>query len=131
MTITFVRFSATLSLVFCFLLPAASAPAARKSTHPQVWNGYLIDLLCAEERFKETDLGPKHTRKCLQMPVCDRSGFGILLDDNRVLKFDNAGNTKVRSLLQRMGDSSKIKVRIAGNSAKADVISISRIELEQ
>src|SRR5215813_14071392 len=102
-----------LILGMCFLLCssfyARSMKGRSKISNRQIWNGYLIDLVCAWERANETDLGQKHTLKCLEMSICERSGFGILLEDNRVLKFDQQGNSKIRKLLQGIEEHTKLK----------------------
>jgi hypothetical protein len=41
---------------------------------------------------KIPDLGPNHTRKCLQMPACIQGGYAILLPSNQELAFDYHGN---------------------------------------
>jgi hypothetical protein len=122
------RWLAALCLFSCLLFAMAGTPVSPKTPARQSWKGYLIDLLCAQERTKERDLGQQHTSKCLKMPACDRSGFGILLEDNRVLKFDQSGNTKARKLLQN-AYSAKIKIRISGTISAGDIVRIDKIDL--
>lgn len=87
-----------LYIFFCALsllgIDAKSTDLARK-THPQdSVRGYLVDSLCVKEEAAQlTQLGPKHTRKCLQMPACRESGYALLLPPNNdVLHFDQRGN---------------------------------------
>ena len=35
-----------------------------------------------------------HTRPCVVMPDCEKSGHGIFTTDNRILAFDVAGNAQ-------------------------------------
>jgi hypothetical protein len=120
-------------LLFCWL-PAHGLPAhgkgGAKLAHQQTVSGYLIDLTCARERVQEgNELGPKHTRKCLQMPLCDRSGFGILTEGNHLLRFDANGNTKTRKLIEALQKNSEIHARVKG-TINEDVISVSSLKLE-
>src|SRR5437879_4196994 len=102
-----------LFLVFCIL--PAPGKSGSKTAQPKSLSGYLIDLTCARERVEEgTELGPKHTRKCLQMPACDRSGFGILTADNHLVRFDAQGNMKARKVIGGTKKTSGIRVRVTG-----------------
>jgi hypothetical protein len=104
-----------------------------KGAKPAVpsWTGYLIDLTCARERKEqETDLGEKHTKKCMQMPDCDRSGFGLLTDKSELLVFDEEGNRKVRVLLQQTKQENHLRAVVRGTKSN-DVLKVSRIELQK
>jgi len=95
------------------------------------WNGYLIDAACARERkATETDLGQKHTRKCMEMPACEHSGFGLLTDDNEFLPFDESGNRKVRALLERTNQNDRLRVIVHGTKLN-DVLKARKIELRK
>ncbi|HEY6971183.1 MAG TPA: hypothetical protein VJA94_18380 [Candidatus Angelobacter sp.] len=95
------------------------------------WSGYLIDLACARERKDdEPDLGPKHTKKCMQMPACDRSGFGLLTDANDLLPFDENGNIRVRALLQQTNQTGHLRVVVQGTKTN-DVLQVTKIQLKK
>lgn len=101
-----------------------------KPTTPS-WTGYLIDLTCAHERQpKEADLGEKHTKKCMQMPDCDRGGFGLLTDKSELLVFDEAGNRRVRLLLQQTKQENHLRAVVRGTKSN-DVLKVSRIDLQK
>ena len=119
---------AALTAVFLCAVPLTSAPTPENST-PGRWTGFLIDLACARERKdKEPSLGEEHTKKCMQMPVCDRSGFGILTDTNQLLRLDEDGNRRVRRLLQRTKRESKLYCVVWGRRSN-DILNVSRIEM--
>lgn len=117
-----------LMLLICWL--PAHGKGGSKPDSQQTISGYLIDLTCARERVQEGyELGPKHTRKCLQMPLCDRSGFGILAEGNHLLKFDANGNAKARKLIEALRKNSEIRVRAKG-MINEDAIAVSSLKLE-
>jgi hypothetical protein len=93
------------------------------------WSGYLMDLACGRDRRdKDPDLGPNHTRKCLQMPTCDQSGFGLLTDTNELVPFDENGNRQVRALLAKT--SRRSNFRILGRGTKSDhMLRVDQIKL--
>src|SRR5689334_8453215 len=104
-------------LVLTCLLGSSGFSKGTKPVAPS-WTGYLIDLSCARERQpKEADLGEKHTKKCMQMPDCDRSGFGLLTDKNELLVFDEEGNRKVRLLLQKTKQDNHLRAVVRGTKS--------------
>jgi hypothetical protein len=112
-----------LSMMFPANLTSEAHTASNK------WAGYLIDITCARERKEtEPDLGQKHTRKCLQMPACDRSGFGLLTDSNELLRFDETGNGKVRALVTKTNRKSNLRVIVQG-IVENGILKIKHIEL--
>lgn len=118
-----------LALVFFLVLPISAKEAKHSSAG--AFTGYLIDLTCARERKKdETDLGEKHTKKCMQMPICDRGGFGLLTDSNELLVFDEEGNRKVRLLLQQTNQESHLRAVVTGAKSN-DVVKVSKIKLQK
>lgn len=117
-------------LVALFLISLPASAGDRKEAKRTSWTGYLIDVACAIERKDaESDLGEKHTKKCMEMPPCDHSGFGLLTDGNEFLPFDENGNRKVRALLQQTKQSDRLRVVVRGTRAK-DVLQARKIELK-
>ena len=122
-------------IVSAFLVISLSAPAADENQPKQGprtrWDGYLIDVACARERkATETDLGKKHTRKCMEMPACERSGFGLLTDDNQFLPFDEKGNRKVRALLEHTNQNDRLRAIVYGTKFN-DMLQARKIELRK
>ncbi len=101
------------------------------SPAPRSWSGYLLDGECARERkARETDLGPKHTTSCLQMPACDRSGYGLLLaGSNEYLRFDENGNRQVRQLVWKARIQSNWRIVVQGKRSD-DVLQVQRIKVQ-
>jgi hypothetical protein len=115
-------------LIFVCLTASSGFSKGAKSASTS-WKGYLIDLTCARERkAEEKDLGQKHTKKCMQMPICDRGGFGLLTAANDVLVFDEDSNQKVRTLLKQTTQESDLRVVVQGTMAN-DTLHIKNIQL--
>lgn len=124
-----IKSALVLGLSFLFVFPISAKEPKRSGA--DAFTGYLIDLTCARERKKdETDLGGKHTKKCMQMPICDRSGFGLLTDTNELLVFDAEGNRKVRLLLQQTNQESHLRAVVTGTKSN-DVVKVSKIKLQK
>jgi hypothetical protein len=128
-TLRSIKSALVLALAFFFVFPIAARQS--KAAGTTTWSGYLIDLICARERKQEEiDLGEKHTKKCMQMPICDRAGYGLLTDSNELLVFDQEGNRKVRLLLQQINQESHLHAVVAGTKSN-DVVKVSKIKLQK
>src|SRR5258706_4377185 len=90
------------SSVFLVLMLAASTlmSATKPSGKKTTIHGYLVDIACVTDRASEGgDLGPAHTKMCLQMPACERSGYAVMDAKNNVYKFDAHGNELAKTLI--------------------------------
>ena len=76
--------------------------------------GYLVDIACADEEGQKPEFGAKHTKDCLLMPECVKSGYGVLTDDKKVFKFDKAGNAKAKAFIATLKKDKDIKVVVTG-----------------
>jgi hypothetical protein len=91
--------------------------------------GYLVDLACAAEDGSKADFGAKHTKDCLQMPDCQKSGYGVLTPDKKVIKFDKAGNEQAKKFIADMKKTKDIQVNVTG-AVNGDNMTVSKIELQ-
>src|SRR5258708_19858515 len=73
------------------LLTAAALNVFAAETKVQ---GYLVDLACSREEGQNPGFGAGHSKMCLQMPECVKSGYGVLTDDKKVIKFDAPSNPR-------------------------------------
>ena len=76
-------------------LDARSTERGAKAGNQESIRGYLVDTVCLKEEAAQlSQLGMKHTKKCLEMPACRESGYALLLPsrNNDVLHFDKRGN---------------------------------------
>lgn len=117
-------------IAFCFVLVASSAFAADNNAVPRKESvrGYLLDTVCIkEEAGKLPDLGPNHTRKCLQMPACVQGGYAVLLPSNEVLTFDEHGNELARKLIASSHKEKGFAIKATG-IREGDHFRVLRIE---
>jgi hypothetical protein len=91
--------------------------------------GYLVDLSCAAEEGSKPGFGAKHSKDCLQMDDCAKSGYGVLTDDKKVIKFDKAGNEQAKKFIADLKKAKDIKVNVAGN-VSGETMTVSKIELQ-
>jgi hypothetical protein len=121
-------------LVF-MTLPCASAVVA----HAEDFKGILIDSKCsgtADLRISGATgllvggriVAEAHTRECLVMPECEKSGYGIYTSDNKFLKFDEAGNRKALAAIKASAKLDDFEVEVNGE-VKGDTIRIATLKL--
>ena len=92
--------------------------------------GHLVDLACAAEEGGKPGFGAKHTKDCLQMDECVKSGYGVLTNDKKVIKFDKASNEQAKKFIADLKKTKDIKVTVTGN-VTGETIAVSKIELQE
>jgi hypothetical protein len=103
---------------------ALSAFAADTKIH-----GYLVDIACADEEGQKAGFGAKHSKECLLMPECVKSGYGVLTDDKKVYKFDKAGNAEAKKFINTLKKEKDIQVDVTG-TVTGETMTVSKIELK-
>jgi hypothetical protein len=91
--------------------------------------GYLVDLSCAREEGRKPGFGAKHSKMCLQLDDCAQSGYGLLTDEGRVIRFDKASNEQAKEFLKDLKKPNDIKVNVTGN-VNGDQMTVNKIELQ-
>jgi hypothetical protein len=69
-----------------------------------------------------------HTRQCLLMPECEKSGYGIYTSDNKFLKFDEAGNRKAVAAIKAAMRIDDMEVEVTGQ-IKDDTIKVATLKI--
>lgn len=69
-----------------------------------------------------------HTKECLLMPECQKSGYGIYTNDNKFLKFDEAGNRKALALIKESKKLDDFEIEVLGE-VKGDTVKVVNIKL--
>src|SRR5438270_14102219 len=104
-------------LILLVIAPSQWVIAASGSPHPgkETVSGYLVDLVCVkEEAGKVADFGPGHSKKCLEMPVCSRGGYAILLPSKEVLSLDDRSNELARKLISNSHKENGFALKATG-----------------
>ncbi len=70
-----------------------------------------------------------HTKECALMPECTKSGYGVYTDDNKFLKFDEAGNRKALAAIKASGKLDDLEVEVTGE-VKGDSIKVATLKLQ-
>ncbi|HEY6306499.1 MAG TPA: hypothetical protein VI488_08610 [Candidatus Angelobacter sp.] len=91
--------------------------------------GYLVDIACGQEDGSKPGFGAKHSKECLQMPDCVSSGYGVLTDDKKIIRFDKAGNDQAKKFIDDLKKESDVKVTVTG-AVSGDSMTVSKIELQ-
>jgi hypothetical protein len=71
-----------------------------------------------------------HTKECLLMPECQKSGYGVYTSDNKFLKFDEAGNRKALAAIKASTRLDDFEVEVTGE-VKGDTIKVVNLKVLQ
>lgn len=113
--------------IACICVPASSGQDKGKDTV----RGYLVDIACTHQRSNElATIGPTHTKNCLTMPQCERSGYAVLTADQKIIRFDAAGNEKAKKLILLSKRQEDFRITVVGIIG-GEQIQVSRIELRK
>lgn len=111
-------------LIVLFAAFSISAFAAETTV-----KGYLVDLSCAKEEGSKPGFGAKHDKDCLQMPDCEKSGYGVLTADKKVVRFDTSGNEQAKKFIAASKKTKDFRVNVTGD-VKGDSMTVQKIELQ-
>lgn len=112
---------------FAMILFAAMAVSAFAAD--TAVKGYLVDLSCAAEDGNKPGFGAKHSKDCLQMAECVKSGYGVLTDDKKVIKFDAASNEMAKKFIAALQKKNDVRVTVTG-AVDGDKMVVSKIDLQ-
>lgn len=97
------------TVVLAFAVIGVTRVMASDST---TLKGYLMDVSCATKHAGEAGFAEGHDKECLQM--CADSGFGVLSDEGKFVKFDDEGNKKVEAFVKATDTDGAWKVTVTG-----------------
>jgi hypothetical protein len=119
---------AVLALICALPILAADKP----TTGEQTISGHLVDLACAAQNSVRPDpkFGTTHEKSCLQMADCEKSGYGVLTSDNKILKFDSKGNDQAKKFIQMINKDKDWKVTVSG-PVQGNTIAVNSLMLQK
>lgn len=124
---------AIIPIIVGYAMALAGTPLPYHGALPKkdVLRGTLVDTVCVkEEADKLQQLGQTHTRRCLQMPVCEQGGYALLLSSKEVLAFDDHGNDLARKFIAGPRQEKGWMVKVSG-TREGNRIYVQRIQIEQ
>ena len=105
------------------------ASVALVRAQAQTVSGYLVDVKCGTARANEAGFPADHTKECMLMDACMKSGYGVMTADKKLIKFDAAGNKKALALLKATNRDKEWKVTVTG-TMKNDVLVVESIAVQ-
>jgi hypothetical protein len=117
---------ALISLTLMLLNAVAVSAFAADTTTVK---GYLMDRACAMEDGNKPGFGTKHSKGCLQMPDCEKSGYAVLTEGQKVIVFDYNGNVQAKKFIAALTQQKDIRVIVTG-TLNGDEIKVTKIELQ-
>lgn len=108
-----------LATVLALGLVAAPAFAATE-TYKDV---SVIDTSCSKKAAANADA---HTRECAM--ACAKSGFGIMTQDDKFLKFDKKGDAEILEQLKASDKTDHLRVDVTGD-VQGSTIQVKSVKL--
>lgn len=108
---------------------AADKPADKAAADKQTITGVLMDLQCSGSYLKKDDpekAALKHTKDCATEDECAKSGYGVIHDGKKLLKFDDKGNQLAKEYLEKTKKEDNLKVKVEGK-VDGDKIAVTAI----
>ncbi|HET9088572.1 MAG TPA: hypothetical protein VFN53_13715 [Acidobacteriaceae bacterium] len=111
-----------------FSIPLHAKPATGKNVH---LHGTLIDMTCWNDRSGDTStLLREHTKRCLQMPDCIRSGYAVVTPDGQVYKMDAASNDSTTKWIAATPQDANWRVDVKGR-VENGLLDVKKIQLQK
>jgi hypothetical protein len=90
-------------------------------------DGYLIDNSCAGSQTpdKLATWVKTHGTSCAKMEACEKSGYAVLAD-NKLYKFDEAGNASAVELLKNTKSKKGLHVKAEG-TVDGDTLKVTKL----
>jgi hypothetical protein len=105
-----------LALLGLLALPAAASAETFKGVS-------VVDVNCSKKVAEAADT---HTRACALK--CEASGFGIITNDKKFLKFDAAGNKQIVDALKASDKKDHLRVDVSGD-LQGDTLKVTSVTL--
>ena len=109
------KFALLFLLAGLFALPSFAADSFN--------NVAVVDVNCSKKVAADPD---GHTRACALK--CAASGFGIVTQDKKFLKFDADGNAKIEQALKSSDKKDHLRVDVSGD-VQGDTLKVTSIKL--
>jgi hypothetical protein len=90
--------------------------------------GYLIDNSCAANHANDKTFATwvkTHGTSCAMMEACEKSGYAVFAD-NKLYKFDDAGNTSASELLKNTKSKKGLHVTVEG-TVDGDSVKVTKL----
>jgi Tfp pilus assembly ATPase PilU len=90
--------------------------------------GYLIDNSCAANHANDKAFATwvkTHGTSCAMMEACEKSGYAVFADD-KLYKFDDAGNTSAEELLKNTKSKKGLHVKVEG-TVDGDTVKVTKL----
>ncbi|HXE90976.1 MAG TPA: hypothetical protein VNK82_08450 [Terriglobales bacterium] len=117
-------------VVLSLAVVALAATIALAGGKKQTLSGHLVDIACSNEHAPEGEaFGAKHSKECLLMSDCVKSGYAVLTADKQVIKFDAKGNEEAKKQLAGLAKEKDIRVSVTG-TVEGDSIQVASLKVE-
>lgn len=109
--------------------PVDLTVAVMAQSDGQKVTGYLVDAVCSGNHATEPGYKENHDKACNLMAACIKSGYSLILADNKVRKFDPKGNEQALAFIKATDKDKALRVAVTG-TVEGQTITVKSIALE-
>jgi hypothetical protein len=88
--------------------------------------GNLMDNACAESAKDIGARAKNHSTSCALMDGCEKSGYAVYAEDNKLYKLDDKGNELAAGVLKNTKTAKGVKVSVEG-TLDGDTIKVTKL----
>lgn len=116
-------------IAICILCAGSVSHAASKGKRIHL-RGHLIDNACWSENDHKDDQKflREHSKDCLQMPDCIKSGYSIVTAQGKVYPMDTASNASTTAWIEATKRDDNFLVDVKGH-LRAGKLNVKKIQL--
>jgi hypothetical protein len=93
--------------------------------------GHLVDIQCSVNEKEEPEyMRTKHSRSCFQMPACEKAGYALLTPDDKIIRFDAAGNERAKKLIAEAKTDKDWRIKVQGR-LDGDTLAVTKLEAQK
>lgn len=91
--------------------------------------GVVVDVACSTDTLKGGQAAAlQHDKDCALMAPCVKSGYGVVTSDNKFIKFDADGNTKMLAALKATDKKDNLKIKVSGD-VSGDTMTVTSVAI--
>lgn len=110
-----------ITLCMCFAVVALAQDKKMESkkldSKATVLHGVVVDQMCAKSMAKKSDpmdRAAKHDKDCALEEACAASGYGLLYDGGKWVKFDENGDKLAKAMFESSKKDKDFKAEVTG-----------------
>lgn len=95
----------------------AMKAASKVDAKGTMMHGFVVDFTCAKGMIKKSnpmELAAKHSKECALQEACAASGYGLVYDNGKWMKFDANGDKLAKAMFEKSKKDKDFMADVSG-----------------